>query len=333
MQKRCSTLTALTRTKRWPQDFKCGRYSLTALCQNEMPPPDSDAQPSDQQRTEIARWFGRLKKIESERTSGDPGEVLVRRLNHSEYNRTIRDLTGFDLQPTATFPIDPANPAGFDNTGESLTMSPALLNKYLTAARFVADHMVLTPDSIAFAPHRVVTDTDRDKYCVKRIVSFYESLTTDYSSYLFAAWKWKLLLENEQDSEGHRSIESFALEEGLSTKYLATIWNLLHQKTINGGPIHFIQLSWRELPNDLERSQTAKHQCEEMQEIIEQVRSKLTFEFPNIRIEGGNPGSQPFVLWKNRQYVKHRQLANTDRLIFPREHFQPKRRKHTNYQG
>lgn len=297
--------------------FQLWEILVDRVVSNEMPPPDADAQPSDQERTEIAQWFAHLKKIESDRTSGDPGEVLVRRLNHSEYNRTIRDLTGFDLQPTATFPLDPANPAGFDNSGESLTMSPALLNKYLTAARFVADHLVLTPDSIAFAPHRVVTDTDRDKYCVKRIVSFYESLTTDYSSYLLAAWKWKVLLETEQGPRRPESIASFAVKEGLSKKYLVTIWNLLHQKTIDGGPIHFIQSRWRALPNDLERSQTAKHQCEEMQEIIEQVRSKLTFEFPNIRIEGGNPGSQPFVLWKNHQYVKHRQRANTDRLISP----------------
>ncbi len=34
-------------------------------------------------------------------------------------------------------------PAGFDNSGESLAMSPALLTKYLQAAREVANHLVL----------------------------------------------------------------------------------------------------------------------------------------------------------------------------------------------
>ncbi len=96
----------------------------------------------------------------------------MRRLNHSEYNYTIEDLTGHDIRPTSSFPIDPANEAGFDNSAESLTITPALVTKYLDAARFVSEHMLLVPEGIRFAPHPVVTETDRDKYCVQRIVDF-----------------------------------------------------------------------------------------------------------------------------------------------------------------
>src|SRR5205814_10640364 len=66
------------------------------------------------------------------------------------------------------FPVDPANTAGFDNSGESLTMSPALLNKYLQAAREVGNHMVLTPDGFDFAPHPMLVETDREKYAIQR---------------------------------------------------------------------------------------------------------------------------------------------------------------------
>jgi hypothetical protein len=38
--------------------------------------------------------------------------VLARRLSNAEYNYTIRDLTGRDLQPAREFPVDPANQAG-----------------------------------------------------------------------------------------------------------------------------------------------------------------------------------------------------------------------------
>ena len=41
------------------------------------------------------------------------------------------------------------------------------------AARLVADHLVLKPRGFAFAPHPVVADTDRDKYCVRRVIDFY----------------------------------------------------------------------------------------------------------------------------------------------------------------
>ncbi len=80
------------------------------------------------------------------RNAGDPGPVLARRLSNAEFDYTIRDLTGVDIRPTREFPVDPANEAGFDNSGESLAMSPALLKKYLAAARLVADHVVLKPE-------------------------------------------------------------------------------------------------------------------------------------------------------------------------------------------
>src|SRR5207249_5831315 len=58
--------------------------------------------------------------------------------------------------------------AGFDNSGESLSMSPALLNKYLQAAREAGDHLVLTPDGFAFSPHPMLVETDREKYAIQR---------------------------------------------------------------------------------------------------------------------------------------------------------------------
>ena len=300
--------------------FQLWEVVVERVLSHEMPPEEYDAQPTDGERAKLAAWYQNLKEVESQRTAGDPGEVLVRRLNHAEYNRTIRDLTGHDLQPTKTFPIDPANTAGFDNSGESLTMSPALLNKYLAAARFVAEHLVLTPQGIAFAPHPVVTDTDRDKYCVKRIVNFYESLPTDYADYLFAAFKWKHLqnaTKSEQNAD--QTLSDYAITQNLSEKYLNRIWNLLHQPVTAGGPIDWLQTRWNQLPNDLHPSQVENPrdtlvECQAIRDEIQQLRNKLTFEFPNLSIEGGNPGSQPFVLWKNRQYVAHRQLANTTRL-------------------
>ena len=125
------------------------------------------------------------------RTAGDPGTVLARRLSNAELDNTVRDMTGVDMRPTREFPVDPANEAGFDNSGESLAMSPALLKKYLAAARLVADHVVLRPEGFVFAPFPVVTDTDRDKYCVQRIIDFYERHKVDFADYFFAAYSYR----------------------------------------------------------------------------------------------------------------------------------------------
>ena len=86
-------------------------------------------------------------------------------------------------------------------------MSPALLNKYLQAAREVADHMVLTPDGFDFAPHPMLVETDREKYAIQRIVDFYERQPTDYADYFQAAWRYKYRSRSgqaERDAGGHR---------------------------------------------------------------------------------------------------------------------------------
>ncbi len=108
----------------------------------EMPPDDAKRQPTAGERKAVVDWIGAIRQREALKNAGDPGPVPARRLSNAEYDYTIRDLTGVDLRPTREFPVDPANEAGFDNSGESLAMSPPLLKKYLAAARFVADHLV-----------------------------------------------------------------------------------------------------------------------------------------------------------------------------------------------
>src|SRR5205814_4871475 len=153
------------------------------LASGDMPPEKAKLRPGDGERQAVVRWIEALRHYQAERHAGDPGVVLARRLSNAEYDNTIRDLTGVDIRPTREFPVDPANEAGFDNSGESLGMSPALVKKYLEAARRVADFLVLTPHGLEFAPHPVVADTDRDRYGVNRIIAFYGRQETDYARY------------------------------------------------------------------------------------------------------------------------------------------------------
>ena len=99
----------------------------------EMPPKKAKLHPTPELRHEVIDWIQAVRKNEGKKNAGDPGPVLARRLSNAEYDYTIRDLTGVDIRPTREFPVDPANQAGFDNSGESLAMSPALVKKYLQA--------------------------------------------------------------------------------------------------------------------------------------------------------------------------------------------------------
>jgi hypothetical protein len=171
-------LTSFAKLSSVLEDLPHWTLLMERLNHQEMP-PSSEPQPPADLRQKVIDWVKAVRANELRKHAGDPGPVLARRLSNSEYNYTIRDLTGVDLRPTREFPVDPANQFGFDNTGESLTMSPALFNKYLLATREVADHMALTPDGFVFAPGPVLAETDRDQFAIRRIVDFYRSQPTD----------------------------------------------------------------------------------------------------------------------------------------------------------
>jgi mono/diheme cytochrome c family protein len=282
------------------------------LTGNEMPPEEAKKHPTSKQRDEVIAWIQAMRRHEAEKNAGDPGPVLARRLSNAEYDYTIRDLTGVDLRPTREFPVDPANQAGFDNSGESLTMSPALLKKYLQAARAVADHLVLKPEGFNFAPHPVLAETDRDKYSILRIVDFYKRQPTDYADYFLAAWRYQ-----HRATLGKRraNLADIAAETKISPKYLEMIWATLTEAKDKVGPISKLQTMWRSLPKpDAKQPDNPRGGCEEMRDFVVSLRKKLEWKFPNLELRGVSSGGQCFIMWKNRQYASHRRILNPDAL-------------------
>ena len=67
----------------------------------------------------------------------NPGRTAVHRLNRSEYSNAIRDLLALDIQAGSKLPIDDSG-YGFDNIGAVLSVSPALLERYMSSARAVS---------------------------------------------------------------------------------------------------------------------------------------------------------------------------------------------------
>ena len=67
----------------------------------------------------------------------NPGSPLVHRLNRAEYSNAIRDLLGLRMDHAASLPADDSG-YGFDNIGSVLTVSPLLMEKYMTTARRVS---------------------------------------------------------------------------------------------------------------------------------------------------------------------------------------------------
>ena len=63
------------------------------------------------------------------------GPVGVHRLNRTEYTNAIRDLFGLTIDSRSLLPEDEPDRQSFDNIASVLSVSPALLERYLTAAR------------------------------------------------------------------------------------------------------------------------------------------------------------------------------------------------------
>jgi mono/diheme cytochrome c family protein len=292
-------LTTFASVEAVAKDHRRRDAVLEQLRAGAMPPLKAEHQPTGDERKAVLDWLGDVRRFEAARTAGDPGPVPPRRLSNAEYDYTVRDLTGVDLRPTKEFPVDPANEAGFDNSAESLAMSPDLLKKYLEAARRVADHLVLLPDGLTFADHPVISDTDRDKYAVRRIIDFYKRQPTELADYFFATWRYR-------HRAGNITLAQVAAEQKVSARYLALVWETLTEKPEEVGPIAALQAMWKELP-DAGQADAARIGCGRMRDFVVKVRGQLVPKVPNLTAPGVHNGSQTMVMWKNRQFVANRQ--------------------------
>jgi hypothetical protein len=107
-------------------------------------PPEEEPQPPEHQRQAVASWLAKELERIDKLTPPDPGRVTTRRLNRTEYNNTVRDLLGVDIRPADDFPQDDAG-YGFDNIADVLSLSPVLMEKYISAAEKVTRTALFGP--------------------------------------------------------------------------------------------------------------------------------------------------------------------------------------------
>ena len=108
----------------------------TKLRTAEMPPPGAP-------RPDKATYAAMTTQLENALDAAamanpNPGRVPVHRLNRTEYANAVRDLLGLEIDGRTLLPEDDANQEGFDNVASVLTVSPALLENYLSAARMIS---------------------------------------------------------------------------------------------------------------------------------------------------------------------------------------------------
>ena len=123
-------------------------------------PPEEEPQPPEHKRQAIAGWLAKELDRIDKLTPPDPGRVTARRLNRTEYNNTVRDLLGVDIRPADDFPQDDAG-YGFDNIADVLSLSPVLMEKYISAADKVTRTALFGPPSMKPTLTRLRSDGRR----------------------------------------------------------------------------------------------------------------------------------------------------------------------------
>ncbi len=234
--------TSVTDVKKHP---KIWDDVLDQLASKEMPPKDKP-QPSAEQKQQLKVWLEETLNEIALASAGDPGPVVLRRLSNAEYSSSVRDLTGVQtLNPAKEFPVDGAAGEGFDNAGAALVMSPALLGKYLDAAKEIASHAVLLPDGIQFST--ATTPRDWTDEILTNIRALYASYTdsggamavnlqgvkfdTNSGGQLPVERYVAILLQNRDAvRSGDSKIDDLARTKGVSPKYLALLWQALNEK-------------------------------------------------------------------------------------------------------
>ena len=111
----------------------------------KMMPPSPRPRPRPEEVAAVLDWID--ANLAPEDTQPNPGRVTARRLNRAEYNNTVRDLLGIDFRPADDFPVDDSG-YGFDNIGDVLSISPVLMEKYMTAAEKIVQRAIVTDRSV-----------------------------------------------------------------------------------------------------------------------------------------------------------------------------------------
>ncbi|HXJ39971.1 MAG TPA: DUF1592 domain-containing protein [Bryobacteraceae bacterium] len=228
---------------------------VTALEANRMPPKGMP-QPSDEEKQHALAWVKSELSTYAHKNAGDPGKVTVRRLTGAEYGYTIKDLTGLDLDLTRDLANDSVGGEGFMNFGDVQFMQDAGLERYLEAAKTIADHAVIGAGPLEF--FNDPGQTGFELSAITRIKDIYGkwglrtvsgeggvSFGLDkYTRAFYVAWQYQHRAELGQRNA---TLESLAKAEGLSPVFAQHVWSVLNRPTL-GYPLSEVAARWKKLP-------------------------------------------------------------------------------------
>jgi mono/diheme cytochrome c family protein len=123
-------------------DAQIWEKALRKLRGRLMPPPGAP-QPPQKDIDSFVAWME--NDLDTHAKGPKAGYVPVERLNRTEYAASVKALVGVEVNAKDVLPQD-IQVEGFDNIAAALSVSPAFLSQYITAARQVAKLAVGSPN-------------------------------------------------------------------------------------------------------------------------------------------------------------------------------------------
>ena len=118
--------------------------AVVSKLRGRMMPPPGKPQPDQRMVDSFVSWMEHGLD-QAGAAHPDPGNVVLHRLNRTEYARAVRELLELKIDPTALLPKDTKSD-GFDNVANVLKVSPTFLDQYISAARTVSAAALGNPD-------------------------------------------------------------------------------------------------------------------------------------------------------------------------------------------
>ena len=223
----------------------------------EMPPEDkAERFPTDAERTATVNWIRSALNAYEAAHGGEPGRVTVRRLTSAEYAYAIRDLTGIDVKVGIDASSDSVGGEGFTNFGDVQFVEDTRIERYLEAAKMVADHAIVGAGPLDF-----YTDTGKtglELSALNRIDEIYAAKgfrvvsgeggrpfgLDRYGKAFFVAWYYQ---HRAALGDPSATIRSLASKESITGRFAEHIWSVVNTPD-TGYPTRVTVEGWKRLP-------------------------------------------------------------------------------------
>ncbi|MGB0768529.1 MAG: DUF1587 domain-containing protein, partial [Phycisphaeraceae bacterium] len=109
-------------------------------------PPAKEPQPTAAETQAVIAWITAGMRDYVEKVSQEAPEPKTRRLTNVEYENTLKELLGFELDVLYNLPEDPEYHYHFNNTADLMRIGPEQLDRYLENARKAMRAAIVDPE-------------------------------------------------------------------------------------------------------------------------------------------------------------------------------------------